>query len=281
MIPKETAESFLPKLSTPRDISPASLVILMIGPPKWGKTKFMMSNPNALLLATETGHRFQAGHKIEITAWDHTGKRPAPVHDSDGIVRMSFLQAVEILESTDKFDFVIIDTTDMLAKMCSDFHCAKIAVEHPSDAGDFGKGFDLCLNSPFRRACLRIMKTGRGIGFITHSDPKTYKFKSGEKTKKESTLSGGVWKFVYTQADCILHGKFGKTVSRKDGTTYRQRILEAEGSEDAIAGVRAEGVSLPNSWVVDPNNPWSQFAGFFAAPAKPVKQAAKEIVKNK
>lgn len=96
-------------------INPASLQIMLIAMRKWGKTKFFMSNPNAILLAFEPGHRFQRGHKIEIVSWKD--KSHVIEKDSEGVPMMTLMQAIDVIIATDRYDFVILDTVDMMAKM--------------------------------------------------------------------------------------------------------------------------------------------------------------------
>lgn len=257
---KEAAE-LLPKIPTQSVIRPSKLVISLIGPPKWGKTHFFMSNPDAVLLAFEEGHKFQRGHKMIIDKWDHKG-RYASWKDDEGCTHMTFMQAIDALETLNKFDFVIVDTAEMAAKMCTDFHCDKKGVEHIADMGDFGKGYDVGLNTPFRQSMLRLLKTGRGIGFICHTQLEIARFTSGEKARKEARLPKGIKYFVESQSDLILHGEMGK---RQEGNSLRDRILVCEGDADTMAGNRS-GTMFPERYIVNHANPWKQFQRFFSDP---------------
>lgn len=219
-----------------------------------------MSNPNSLLLAFEEGHKFQRGHKVIIDKWRHRGEYLVK-KDSEGCPHMTLEQAVEVLERSDRFDMVIIDTVDMAVKMCLDYHTEKAGKEHASDMGDYGKGWDIAQNAPFRRLMLRILKTKRGIAFITHTKTEIAKFTSGEKAKKASTLPTGIMRFVESQADVIFHGEYGK---RRKPNRQRDRILVCEGDMDTLAGNRT-GALLPARYIVSPTNQWEQFAKFFTS----------------
>lgn len=256
---KQQADSLLPSKPTSSQVNPTRLVFALIADPKWGKSTFFMSNPNALLLAFEDGHKFIKGHKIIINEWK---SKNHDIKTIDGVKHMTFMQAVEILEASDKFDMVVIDTADMAVKMCSDYGCAKRGVEHPQDGGDFGKGWELIINTPFRQAMMRLLKTGRGVAFITHSKTEIAKYSTGDKARKESTLAKGAKALVFTQADVIMHGEFGL---RQQGQKQRDRILVTEGDMDTLAGNRA-GTLLPARFIVDKKDPWGQFCRFFTDP---------------
>ena len=258
MTPKQ-ANALLPDKPTSKIIKPEKLSYLLIAQPKWGKTKFFMQFPNSLLLAFESGHSFQRGFKVVIDRWDQHRGKFEPTKDDEGCSHMTMIQAVEVLEASDKFDFVIIDTADMAVKMCVDYECGKRGVEHPADAGDFGKGWDLTMTAPFRKAMLRILKTGRGIGFITHTKVEIAKFSTGEVARKESTLPKGPMAFVHGQADIVMHGEFGR---KNAGRRLRDRILVCEGDMDTMAGNRT-GTMLPARYIVSPDKTWEQFKSFF------------------
>jgi hypothetical protein len=258
-----TANSLLPQKATSIIADPRKLNYLFVGPPKFGKTTFMSSIPDALLLAFEMGHAFQQVHKVVMDAWDRRVKDgPSHWEEEDGTIHATMVKMAELLEASDRFPFVIFDTADMAAKMCSDYHLALNHWEHAKDGGDYGAGYDIVQNRPFRHMVGRIMKTGRGVGFITHSQVNETKLKnaSSVKAKKETTLPGGIFKFLHTQADVILHGTFG---SKREGIKVRDRIIQTEGDEETLAGSRIQKVFIPEKYIMDPVDPWGQWCSFF------------------
>src|SRR5947209_2336678 len=62
----EEANALLPSAPTKAPTDARRLKYLIIGPPKWGKTTFLCSVPDSLLLATEEGHAFHETHKVII-----------------------------------------------------------------------------------------------------------------------------------------------------------------------------------------------------------------------
>src|SRR6478735_4806116 len=161
---RKQAMGFLPKKATSSRINPATLVSLLIAAPKWGKTRFFTSNPNSVLLCFEPGYKFVKCKKIIIDKWDQK-KTAYPIKiDSDGDPHMTAMQALEALEATDLYDMAIVDTVDMATKMCIDFFTSAAGKDHPSDMGDWGKGWEKAQNNPMRQFLLRLQKTGRGVG---------------------------------------------------------------------------------------------------------------------
>lgn len=268
----KTANEILPDKPTMAIFKPTRLKYLVLGPPKWGKTTFLTAIPNSILLATEEGHAFHSTHKIVIDAWDKPRSDRGAGVDDDGNTHLSMVEAVEALMASDKFDFVIIDTADMAAKMCLDWFYKKFGVNHASEAGDYGKGWDQCLTQPFRQVIGQLMKSGRGIGFITHTNTITKKVGKTEVTRTETTLPSQVQKFLHTQADVILHGNFGR---RRVGMMDRDRVISMDGSNEILAGSRVRGIHLPAKFIVDPDKPWEQWVSFFENP-KAVAAAEKE-----
>lgn len=261
------ASDGLPTTTTKSSADPLSLRYLCVAPPGWGKTTFFNTFPDSVLLACEEGHKFVEGYKIVIDAWDESPERT----DNDGNLHLSFLEAITRLDASERFKFVTVDTVDALIKMCIDFHLGVVQsrskgivdAEHISDLGDFGKGYDLAMNNPMRQAFAAILKTGRGMAFITHTEMKTYDHKGNVKTsKKETTLPNGIIKLLYPQCDLILHGEFGAV---RDGNKHRDRIVRTEGSEEILAKNR--GGVLPPAYIVpvDEHEQWEQFEGFFDA----------------
>lgn len=257
----EQLEELLPTTARQAKTNPKKLVYLAIAPPKWGKTTFFCDVPDALLVAFERGFQFQKTPTVFIDKWDD--KNFEAFKDEDDVVHMTMKQLEKSLTASDKYQFIIFDTADMAAKKCSDYHLNKYGWQHAQDGGDYGKGYDIVQNAPFRQMIGSIMSTGRGIALITHSEIKTTDFKKGKQSKKETSLPGGVHKFLHTQADIIFHGSFGV---RQKGNQYRDRIWQTEGDEETLAGNRTRDLSLPVRYIVDPERPWAQWEQFFNDP---------------
>lgn len=264
LLTTEEANKFLPDKPTLAIRNPVRLKYLIIGQPKWGKTTFACSVPNSLLLAFEEGHAFHETHKVIVDAWDKPFSERGWGEDDDGNRHASLVEAVDAIVASDRFDFIVIDTADMACKMCLDYHYKKLGVSHAQDAGDYGKGWDVCLTQPFRMQIGRLMKSGRGIAFITHSQIIIKKKGNTEISRAETTLPSQAQKFLHTQADVILHGSFGRKIK---GEYDRDRVISLDGSNEILAGSRVRGINLPRKYVVSPEHPWEQWESFFNSPA--------------
>ncbi len=257
----------LPTAATIEPVDPARLCGLLIGEPKVGKTTFLASNPDVLFLCFEAGHAFVKAHKFIITGWDkrrgveskYTGK------EEHG----TFMEAIALIEKSKKFGTIVIDTADMAAKMCMDFFSAKKGVEHISDIGDWGKGWDVGLNTPFRQAFLRLQATGRGVWCITHSAKDVARYTNSEQARKETSLPKGVIKILASQADLIMHFVMGK---KRKGKKHRDRIMVCGSDPDILAGNRTGG-TIPERYIVQPYDQWQQFVEFFNNPEASAKAA--------
>lgn len=259
----------LPEAETDQNVEMNSLRWLLVAPPGFGKTETLSLFPGSLNLACEEGHKFIKGFKIIIDDW---GKAQES-EDSDGNLHLCFLEAVKRIENSERFKFPFIDTLDALCKMCIDHHIGKANQAHLSDLGEYGKGYDLGQNDPMRREIGKILKSGRGMGFITHQDIKTATFKKGVISKKETTLPNGIMKLIYPQMDIIIHGEFGGV---RDGNKHRDRIFKSEGSEDILAKNR--GGVLPPAWISPLNllERATQFRSFFDGSTEERKAACDE-----
>ena len=259
----EEMEEMLPTTQRKTIVDPAALVYLGIAVPKWGKTTFFCDVPDSLLIAFERGFQFQQTPTVFIDMWhDSTGKFE-PYKDDAGIIHTTMTLLKKVLVNSDKYKFLILDTADMAAKKCTDYYLEKYRWQHVQDGGDYGRGYDIAQNTPFRQMVGALMGTGRGMAFTTHQAVNSTDMKKGKKVLKETTLPGGIYKFLHTQADVILHGSFGV---RQKGNTYRDRIWQTEGDEETLAGNRARSLHLPQKYIVDPERPWAQWAEFFTNP---------------
>lgn len=258
MLTTEQANALLPQSKHGEKADPKKLIYTFIAEPKFGKSTWMSCIENSLMLAAERGHSFIEAYKINITAWAKPASEEIEVLDE--LIHATFIQAVDIIVASDQFDFVFIDTADSLIKMCLDYHLKKLGITHPSD-WDFGKGYEAAMNTPFRQAINRITSSGRGIGFITHTETKDSRFSSGTKSRKECSLPSGIAKMIIPMSDVILHGKFGL---RNKETGRRDRIIVTEGEDDMLAGNRVQKQArLPHRFIVDENDPWGQWVSFF------------------
>jgi len=206
--------------------------ILIYGREKIGKTTLFSSFPDALFLATEPGTK-----GLEIFEFNH----------EDGGVKNweIFRRAVDLLEGTDDFSNVVIDTVDRAYDMCLDWTCEKHGIEYPgTDAAgkeDFGKSWR-AIKDEFLVQIHRILQTGRGLCFTSHAKEETIKTRSGISYDRiYPTMSGQARKVIEALVDFFFYAEY---VRDRDGNT--RRILITQGDETVWAGARASmGENFP------------------------------------
>jgi AAA domain-containing protein len=285
MMTKEQAVGYFPTkihVETPQS---DRLKYLFLGPPKFGKTTFFTGCPGCLLLAFEEGHMWAACPKIVITSWNEpiTDRGPS-IDEETGIVFSSAIEILEALETHNPYRFIIIDTVDQAVKMCTDYELGKAKIQHPSDGGDYGKGWDLFQTTPFRRYYNRLVKLGVGVGCTSHIKEEWRRDKFGqEQYRRESTLSAGIQRFIHAQSDVIINGYFGRKRPRK-GKQIRDRIISFDGTDEVMAGTRIQRVYIPNQYISSPPTdkdsaiPWKQWAEFFTNSPEAGQKAERECI---
>ena len=123
--------------------------ILLYGKIKIGKTSLAAQFPDALFLMTEPGGKSLEIYQMDVRNWTH------------------FKQILDALESTDMYKTIVIDTTDNLYKMCTDWYCKKNAIQHPSDE-EWGKAWQM-INDEFMLGMIKLMQLNRGVIFTSHA----------------------------------------------------------------------------------------------------------------
>lgn len=281
---KNQAVGYFPTRVTTGIPKPDRLKYLFLAPPKFGKTTFFSGCPECLLLAFEEGHMWAQCPKVVITEWAPSSLRDrGPKTDDEGIVYTTAMEILEALETHNPYRFIIVDTIDMAVKLCTDYECGRAKIAHPSDGGDYGKGYDIFQTQPIRRYYNRLVKLGVGIACTSHIREDWRKDKYGQETyRRESTLSSSVQRFVHTQSDVIINGFFGRKKPKK-GREIRDRIISFDGTDEVMAGTRIQRVHIPLKYIStaptdeDSSLPWKQWEAFFTNNPQAGEEAEKEF----
>jgi hypothetical protein len=126
-------------------------------------------------------------------------------------------------------DTLIIDTIDIAYNMCFKHVCEQLKIEHPQDLG-FGKGWS-AIKDEFIGEMDKLMRLGRGIIFLSHTDSKAFQRRGGGETHKlVSTMATAAREYITGVADMIAYyGYYGE-----------ERYLTIDGSDYVDAGQRLE-----------------------------------------
>lgn len=217
--------------------------LLIYGPPKIGKTTFAAGWPNALFLATEKGHESHRVYPKEVKSWNH------------------FKSLVKkILEGKHQYKTIVIDTIDILFKLCNDEMCKKLKIEHVSDK-EWGKGYDLIANE-FEREINKLFLTDYGIIMLSHTKIQDLTNIGGKYTKVVPSLPNLGRKVIIPKVSVIGYMKL--TTKKIDKNNYEERrIISFEPSEFVEAGDR-DGY-LPKEIPVykEPNKNYALFKKYY------------------
>jgi hypothetical protein len=185
-------------------------IILVYGEKKIGKTSLVAGFPETFFAMFEPGATGLSIFKDDVRDWGH------------------FQEIVGALErSPGQFKTVAIDTVDMAYEMCFKWYCKREGITHPSEGG-FGvhwKGIE----NEFRTQLTRLLKSGRGVIFISHCADKEFELKTGAKYNKVvPTMGKQASSFITAFADIIgYYGYYGD-----------QRFLTIRGSDEVESGTR-------------------------------------------
>jgi len=192
--------SGLPTNKTPKRESLSSLVVLVYGPPKIGKSTWCSHAPKALFLATEEGLNHLECFQIRVLGWDGI---PLRVNEKDGVTEGGFLEIYkELAKGEHDYKTIIIDTVDNLHKMCADVVRQRLKVDHESDA-KYGKGYAL-INDKLSAALRHFAQLPCGLVMTSHSKLTEEKTRVGTINRTVPTLSDSTRKVVVGLSDMIL-----------------------------------------------------------------------------
>lgn len=206
----------LPTAKTPPTLAPETAKVLLYGPGKFGKSTLasQIDPEHTLFLATEAGLGGLEVFAQPIGSWEDFRKAGA-----------------ELAERKHPFTTLVIDTIDVLHKMCSDFVCASLGIKHPSDL-EYGKGW-AAVNDEFQLRIGKLCALGYGVWFISHSTQKEIKSRVGSITKTTWTISGKSGEWLEGFVDYILLGAFIQGDDDQD-----VRVLRTKATETYEAGGR-------------------------------------------
>jgi len=199
--------------------------ILIYGREKIGKTTIFSTFPDAMFLSTEPGTK-----GLEIFDFNE---------ENGGVTDWDILrEAIDLLEKTDRFEFVIIDTVDRAYEKCLTWWCQQNGIDYPgvdrNGKEDFGKSWR-GIRDEFTFQIDRIINSGRGVGFTSHAKEVETKPKNAEPYHRiYPTMSNQARKVIEPLVDMFFFADYVK-----DDKGKTNRILICEGDEAIWAGARA------------------------------------------
>lgn len=200
-----------------RDLS--NKYILLAAPYKYGKTTFMSSIPNALVLSFEPGLNAQAGvYAQKVLTWN----------DMKIVARE--LKRPEVQQ---KYTTVCFDTIDIAAQLCQDYVCASAGVTTLGEV-PYGKLYDQ-YKIEFSKVIRGIANLGYGCVFACHTEIKELPTNQENITieRLQPKLDKRAFDLINSLVDII-----GVGVMEFDGNGQQKRVLYTQETPTVRAGAR-------------------------------------------
>lgn len=197
--------------------------IMIIGPPKIGKSSLVACFPAVYFLATEDGLKEIECFNERIFSWESY-----------------LMKLTELKTERHGFKNVAIDTMDNWYFLGRDYVMKKYNIEHPSDI-EHGKGWDL-LKDTLRFGVVEAGRLGLGLIFISHSREIEIRKKGKEPyTKVTYAIPEHARVMITGMVDMILY------MTIENG----KRVIKTKPSEEYEAGDRTG--RLPSTLPVFPD----------------------------
>ncbi len=214
----KAADAVVQTLSLPTELSEvvtnlSGHSVLIYGEPKCGKTSLCAEFPENMFFMFEPGAKSLRVFQREVRSW------------------ADFQTYVGLVEQTERFRTVTLDTLDQAYAMCMAWACKENGWEHPSD-GEYGKGWN-AVRTEFTKQINRLLKLQRGVIFTSHAVERDIKSKigGGEYTKIVPSMPGQARDVCEALVDIWIY------MYHEGG----QRMMRIRGNEEIAAGHRLQG----------------------------------------
>lgn len=220
-------ESLLPREKTPPRKGIDGKKLLLYGFPKVGKSTLASQfSDRTLFLATDPGQDALEVFKVDVGSWQEF---------------LSVGKELANLPADGRYDWIVVDTIDTLARYCRDHVMGGLAKSenmdpdgyvHPSDF-PYGKGWD-SVSEEFRLRIARLCSVGSGVIFISHVKESVKKTRTGLEISTLASDIGnkGMRQWLVGFVDFIV---FAQVLETPEGERH---VLHLKPSENFEAGAR-------------------------------------------
>lgn len=217
----------------------SSLIVLLYGGYKVGKSTFCNQFPAALFLATEPGLNSLDTRDVNITSWD------------------DMLEACALIaEGNHDYDTIVIDTIDNAWKLCTEYVCKANKIAYEGDL-DYGKGHALVARE-FNRVITKLAQLPYGLWMISHAKATTVEGRTNKYTKIIPTLPDRAHSIIGAMADLVLYASMDERMH--NGVLVQTRTIYTKPNLYWEAGDRTG--RLPEQMAMDYNEFVSSFDPF-------------------
>lgn len=202
----------LPTKPTEPKCSLQDLSMLIYGQSGIGKSTFASQAPNAFFIQTEPGLNALRVLEEKATNWE----------DFCEICRL-------VAEGKHDYKTIVIDTIDMMYRLCADHICKKNGVTHEGE-GAHGKLYGL-IKIELLRVLTKLAHLPYGLILISHSVDKEKATRTGTTTFTQPTVPESFRQIVIGLVDIILYCDV-EPVLDKDGKQTSRRVMRSSPHAD-------------------------------------------------
>lgn len=204
----------LPKKPTLDGARLSQLKWMIYGSPGIGKSTFFSKmidgDRKPLFLNTDPGLRFLNVMKLPILSWGQ------------------FVNAVDTLVQNPSplYSVVVLDTVDVLFRMCRKFVCDREGINHVSEL-EWGKGGDMVRDQfDLQIAKLALLdQYGIGLAFISHSKDVEVRGRAVKTSKVMPTMMNGAYSAIAPLCDVIGYAGFSVEKVTKENPDGIGRVV--------------------------------------------------------
>lgn len=206
--------------------------MLLYANPGVGKSVFASKFPKPFFICTDGNYDWLLDF----------GAKP---EDHVNISSYAEFEKIALTSSFEGYDTIVVDLIEDIYKWNEAEYCRKQGVDHLSDAGGFGKGWDITRTRLFV-ACSKLLSLPKNVIFLSHESSYTTKDRRGNETTHYTASNLMSEKFVIMlegRLRYFLHAKFKDEVL-PDGKVITHRVLSLVPKSDEYGIIRGVNTSI-------------------------------------
>jgi len=236
-------KGFLPEPGRVTRVKELLVRLLLFAPRGFGKSFFADQFPDALVINTDGNLPHYTSPGLIVNNWEVVNPK---TEDEVNMAKRSFVNVVNELVRTNGngFKTLIVDLAEGVYDLCRDAKLAEYGLKHESDAGGFGKGYQL-VRDPFNAAIGKLHSLPVNILFLSHETEATKKDRIGREfnyygcalsDKVATKISGtgytlrGFWKGSLTDDNTTSKAKRMLSLTPKDDELHVARLTDVNGN---------------------------------------------------
>jgi len=234
---------FLPTPGRVTRIKELLVRLLIFAPRGFGKSYFADQFPDALVINTDGNLPHYTSPGLIVNNWEVINPK---TEDEIKMAQRSFVNVVDELVRTNGngFKTIIVDLAEGVYDLCRTAKLAEYGLKHESDAGGFGKGYQL-VRDPFNATIAKLQSLPLNLLFLSHEVETTKKDRIGREfnyygcglsDKVATKISGtgytlrGFWKGSLTDDNMTAKAKRMLSLTPKDDELHVARLTDVNGN---------------------------------------------------